>query len=92
MKEVSVRSEIVPYLPIAFARRKVNFDIRCEEGKYRVTTDVSKREMKKVLRIAWWMYLSMRDNIQYVCREDIGTKKSGVIPECERYYFEKAAM
>lgn len=92
MNEIKVRDELVPFLPMAFAKRRGNFHIQCVEGKYKVMSDASKRELKKVVRIAWWMFVSMRENIQFVCREDIGTRKNGVIPECERYYFERAAL
>lgn len=94
MQKYTIKSKLIPQVIEALTKKNVKkyTAFTTDIGQGVVCSDISAREMKRVKRIAWALTLSKEIGLPVITREDIGNLRTGVIPQEEKYWLERARL
>lgn len=93
MKNHEMPNEFLPYIAEALEEQGVSqYEIQRTATHGIVRADVSNRLIKKCKRRAWATRRSRQIQLNVLTREDVKSKRNGVIPETEIYHFMKARL
>jgi hypothetical protein len=93
MQTYIVERGLVPQVIEVLTEKNVEaYTVSSEGDACVVCSEISAREMKRTKRAAWAMKLSKKIGLPVITREDIGNLRTGVIPEKEKHWFEKARL
>lgn len=91
IKEFNIYKSYVPYISMALKKLGIEeYRLNCNGDRCIVSANLSKRNFKVLLRNAWAAKMTDEQGVRYLTREDINKESSGVIPESESIFFERA--
>ncbi len=94
MEKVFIRPAIFPYY--AQAIEQLGFTKKYSLEKVgdvcSVSSDLSRRQIKRINRVADALKKSEEIGLPVLTREDVHSMRSGIIPESEKPFFEKAFL
>ena len=93
MKKIKAGRELNPYIPMALDKMGVkNFVYNANEAGVCIKAHISRRDIDACIRIADAMKRTADTGVRFLSRDDIESEKSGVIPETEEGWFERAML